>query len=129
MLGSRRSASLRWALPASILAALLGTGAGTSPQAQPTVQRTVLQRADLVGMAGREGVIVQVELPAGSMGYVYLPAGLALLPGSVLTARFGVRLNKSMDPRALKILFGIVFLLIGLRLFLGNIGGVLFPVA
>jgi hypothetical protein len=65
------------------------------------------------------------ELPAGSLGYIYLPAGLALLPGSVLTARFGVYLNKRMNPRALKVLFGAVFLLIGLRLFLGNIGGVL----
>lgn len=66
MLGRRRSASWRWALPASISAALLATGAGTSPQAQPTVQRTVLQRADLAGTAGQEGVIVQVELPPGS---------------------------------------------------------------
>jgi uncharacterized membrane protein YfcA len=65
------------------------------------------------------------ELPAGSLGYVHLPAGLALLPGSVLMAPLGVRLNKSMDPRALKVLFGVVFLLIGLRLFLGNLGGVL----
>ncbi|MGD2120308.1 MAG: sulfite exporter TauE/SafE family protein [Gemmatimonadota bacterium] len=67
------------------------------------------------------------ELPAGSIGYVYLPAGLALLPGSVLMARYGVRLNRSMDPKTLKVLFGVVFLLVGLRLFVGNIGGVLFP--
>lgn len=61
------------------------------------------------------------ELPPGSAGYIFLPAGLALLPGAVSTARFGARLNQRLNARALKILFGVVFLLIGLRLFVGNI--------
>lgn len=61
------------------------------------------------------------ELPPGSAGYIFLPAGLALLPGAVLSARFGVRINQELNPRALKILFGLVFLVVGLRLFLGNI--------
>jgi uncharacterized membrane protein YfcA len=61
------------------------------------------------------------DLPSGSVGYIFLPTGLALLPGAVLTTRFGVRLNQRLNPRALKVLFGVVFLLIGLRLFLGNI--------
>jgi uncharacterized membrane protein YfcA len=65
------------------------------------------------------------ELPPGSAGYIFLPAGLALLPGAVLTARFGVKLNQRLNPRALKVLFGLVFLLIGLRLLLGNIQGAL----
>jgi len=61
------------------------------------------------------------QLPAGSAGYVFLPAGLALLPGAVITARFGVRLNQRLNARALKVLFGLVFLIIGSRLFLENI--------
>jgi uncharacterized membrane protein YfcA len=61
------------------------------------------------------------ELPSGSLGYIFLPAGLALLPGAVYTARFGVKLNQRMNPRALKVVFGVVFLLVGVRLFLGNI--------
>jgi len=61
------------------------------------------------------------ELPRGSMGYIFAPAGLALLPGAVSTARFGARLNQRLNPRTLKILFGWVFLLVGLRLFMGNI--------
>ena len=65
------------------------------------------------------------ELPPGSAGYIFLPAGLALLPGAVLTARVGVKLNQRLNPRTLKVLFGFVFLLIGLRLFLGNIQGAL----
>lgn len=65
------------------------------------------------------------ELPPGSAGYIFLPAGLALLPGAVLTARFGVKLNQRLNPRTLKVLFGFVFLLIGFRLLLGNIQGAL----
>jgi uncharacterized membrane protein YfcA len=64
-------------------------------------------------------------LPRGSAGYVFLPAGLALLPGAVVSARFGVRLNRRLNARALKILFGLVFLVIGLRLFLENARGAL----
>jgi uncharacterized membrane protein YfcA len=59
------------------------------------------------------------------MGYIFTPAGLALLPGAVFSARFGVRLNRKLNVRALKILFGLVFLLVGLRLFLGNLAGTL----
>ncbi len=65
------------------------------------------------------------DLPSGSAGYIFLPAGFALLPGAVLTVRLGVRLNQRLNPRALKVLFGVVFLLIGLRLFLENIQGAL----
>ena len=61
------------------------------------------------------------DLPSASAGYVFLPAGLALVPGAMLTVRFGVRLNKRLNARALKVVFGLVFLLVGLRLFLGNL--------
>ncbi len=65
------------------------------------------------------------ELPAGSLGYIFAPVGLALMPGAVLTARFGARLNQKMNPRTLKVLFGSVFLLVGLRLLLANLFRVL----
>jgi uncharacterized protein len=65
------------------------------------------------------------ELPAGSAGYVFVPAGLALLPGAVLTVRVGVHINKKLNARALKIVFGLVFLLVGLRLFAENLGAAL----
>jgi hypothetical protein len=63
-------------------------------------------------------------LPAGSVGYIFAPAALALLPGAVLTARVGARINQRMDDRALKLLFGVLFLLVGIRLFLANVGAV-----
>ncbi len=65
------------------------------------------------------------QLPPGSAGYIFLPAGLALLPGAVLTARWGAKLNQRMNPRGLKVLFGMVFLLVGLRLLLGSLGAFL----
>jgi uncharacterized membrane protein YfcA len=61
------------------------------------------------------------DLPSASAGYIFLPAGLALLPGAVLTVRFGVQLNKRLNARALKVVFGMVFLIVGLRLFFGNL--------
>jgi uncharacterized membrane protein YfcA len=64
------------------------------------------------------------EMPPGSLGYIFAPAGLALLPGAVLTARLGARLNQRLNPGALRVLFGLVFLLVGLRLFVGNISAV-----
>jgi len=68
-------------------------------------------------VAGTENV----DLPAGSLGYIFAPAGLALLPGAVLAARLGARLNQSLNPDVLKVLFGVLFLLVGLRLFLANL--------
>jgi len=61
------------------------------------------------------------DLPNGSLGYIFAPAGFALLPGAVLTVRFGARLNQSLNPDKLKLLFGVLFLLVGIRLFLANI--------
>lgn len=56
------------------------------------------------------------DLPPGSVGYIFLPAGLGLLPGAVFTARWGARLNQRMKARTLKVVFGGVFILVGLRL-------------
>jgi len=65
------------------------------------------------------------ELPPGSAGYVFVPAGLALMPGAVLTVRLGVHINRRLNARALKVVFGVVFLLVGLRLFSENLGAAL----
>jgi len=67
----------------------------------------------------------RTDMPPGSAGFVFLPAGLALLPGAVLTVRVGVRLNRRMNPRGLRVLFGLLFLFIGARLFLESVPSVL----
>lgn len=59
-------------------------------------------------------------LPPGTVGYVYLPAGLLMLPLSVVLARTGARLNQRMDRRRLRQLFGGVFMVLGGRLVWGS---------
>ena len=53
-------------------------------------------------------------------GFVYAPAGLALMPGAVLGARLGARLNQRMNVRALQVMFAVVFVVLGLRLSILN---------
>ena len=53
-------------------------------------------------------------------GFVYAPAGLALMPGAVVGARLGARLNQRMNVRTLQIMFAVVFVVLGLRLIVLN---------
>lgn len=55
-------------------------------------------------------------LPPGTLGFVFVPAALALAPGAVLGARWGARLNQRLDPRGLTWLFAVLFLVLGARL-------------
>lgn len=61
----------------------------------------------------------QAGLPAGSVGYVYLPAlgGVAL--ASVLFAPLGARLAHTLPAAALKRVFAAFLVLLGLRMLLG----------
>lgn len=60
------------------------------------------------------------DLPPGTLGYVFLPAGVALIPGAVLGARWGAGLNQRLDVPLLQIVFAGLFLVVGLRLLLVN---------
>ena len=132
--GNGRSVAILGGLVVGLVTALLGVGGGIV--AIPVLIHLV--RLDMKRVAATSlGVVVfsalaaaltyafaglgRPGLPPPSVGYIYLPAGLALLPGALLTARLGVRLNQKLNPRALKVLFGLTFLLIGLRLFIGNL--------
>lgn len=64
-------------------------------------------------------------LPGGSLGYVYLPAAAALVPGAMLGARAGAGLNQKLDPTILRWLFAIFFIVVALRLIIRNAGGIL----
>jgi uncharacterized membrane protein YfcA len=55
-------------------------------------------------------------LPPGSVGWVLAPAALALTPGAVLGARWGAQLNQRLNVDALRRVFAVVFLALGLRL-------------
>jgi uncharacterized membrane protein YfcA len=54
------------------------------------------------------------------MGFVVIPAGLALMPGAIVGARLGAKLNQRMNTRALRVLFAVVFVILGLRLAILN---------
>ncbi|HUG41966.1 MAG TPA: sulfite exporter TauE/SafE family protein [Longimicrobiales bacterium] len=66
--------------------------------------------------AGTEG------LPPGSVGYVHAAAGAPILVGSLLAVTLGARANLRLHDRHLRLLFGGLFLLLGLRLVLQNLG-------
>jgi uncharacterized membrane protein YfcA len=57
-------------------------------------------------------------LPPFSAGYVFLPAVAALVPGAVVMARVGARLNHRTEIRRLSTLFALLLSLVGLRLIL-----------
>ncbi len=60
-------------------------------------------------------------LPAYSIGYVYLPACLAVVSMSVITAPLGARLAHRLPVKRLKRYFGIFLLLVATRLLLNVI--------
>ena len=49
-------------------------------------------------------------LPAYSAGYVYLPACLGCVAGSMWTTKHGANLAKKMETRGLKLAFALVLL-------------------
>jgi uncharacterized protein len=66
-------------------------------------------------------------LPPGSLGYVHYAAGLPILVGSLIAVRAGTRVNQRLSTRRLRLLFGVLFLVLGLRLVLENAWFVRWP--
>lgn len=68
-------------------------------------------------------------LPSGSAGFIHLPVGLALLPGAILAAPLGARINQRLPVATLRRLFAFALLFLGLRLLWTNLPlpGPLFP--
>jgi len=69
-----------------------------------------------IALAGSLGYLVAGQgatgLPAGSFGYIYLPALALLVPASMLTAPIGARLAHRLPVRLLKKLFAALILLL-----------------
>jgi uncharacterized protein len=55
-------------------------------------------------------------LPAGTLGFVYLPALVLVVTTSVLTAPWGARVSHRLPVRRLRIVFGLLLLAIALRM-------------
>ncbi|MEG2139945.1 MAG: sulfite exporter TauE/SafE family protein [Bilophila sp.] len=73
-----------------------------------------------IALAGAAGYILNgwgvVGLPAGSLGFVYLPALAGLVAASMLTAPLGVRLGHSLPVAKLKRIFGIFIYIMAARM-------------
>lgn len=111
--------------------ALFGIGGGSLTVPFLTACRVTMQQAVAVSsacglpiaLAGTAGFmwvgLGHAELPSGSLGYVYLPATLAIIVTSTPAARFSARWSHRVPAATLKRLFALVLMLIGLRLIAG----------
>ncbi|HSJ25887.1 MAG TPA: sulfite exporter TauE/SafE family protein [Longimicrobiales bacterium] len=121
-----------------LLSALLGVGGGlvAIPLLMYVVRINVEQVAAtslaIVVVAATSGSVTYVlaglgapGLPSGSFGYVHMAAALPMLPGAMLAARLGARANQRMDPRHLRWAFAALFVVLGVRLVMTNLGSLL----
>ena len=73
-----------------------------------------------IGLGGVLGYALQAPagaLPlAGAVGYVYLPAALAVAVASVLAAPYGTRLAHRIGGRALKRVFAVFMVVMGVAI-------------
>lgn len=131
----------RWALPTgpgrALLAsglggisALLGIGGGTvmvltMVMCNRPIHQAVATAAGmgfLIGFPGMIGFLVlglgAEDLPVGSIGYINVPALLAVAVFSVITAPIGARWAHSIDGDRLKQVFGVYLVLVSLSMFM-----------
>lgn len=111
-----------------LLSALLGIGGGTITTMVMTLCGAPIHRA--IGTASGMGAVIalpatlgfmiigfaQSGLPAGSVGYVNLPATLAIIATSVLTAPLGVAAAHRLSPGLLRLTFGIYLIVVGVTM-------------
>lgn len=134
--------SLRLAALTGILvgtfSALLGVGGGIV--AIPLLMRLLHVRLEqvaatslaIVGVAASAGAIsymvsapAAAALPAGFIGYVHLTAAVPILVAAALAVRWGAKLNQRLDARRLKLIFAVLFAVLGARLVIENFGALL----
>jgi uncharacterized protein len=112
-----------------LLSALLGVGGGIVAVpilvrwARMDLHRVTAASIGIVAFAAPAGILSYAlagqgvgGLPAGSMGFVNLPLALALVPGAVLLAPWGARLNRRLPVATLRRIFGVFLVGMGLRL-------------
>lgn len=117
-----------------VLSALLGVGGGTVGiplliyVLKLDLKEVAATSIGIMGFTAAAGAISYMilgfgdpGLPRWSVGYVDMAAGLGMLMGAVVSVRWGAALNQKLEPRALELLFGTVFMLLGLRLVGANL--------
>ncbi|MEX0908000.1 MAG: sulfite exporter TauE/SafE family protein [Gemmatimonadota bacterium] len=118
------------------LSALLGVGGGLVAiplllyAVRLDVERVAATSLAIVAFAATAGTLSymaageagSVQLPIGSIGYVHVLAAIPMLPGAMMAARWGAKMNQRMDAARLRIIFSIIFILLGARLVIANFG-------
>lgn len=121
-------------LAVGLLSALLGVGGGivaipilvyfvglTLDKVAATSMAIIVFTA-LAAVAGYTVAgIGESGLPPGSVGYVHYLAALPIMGGAMAAVSIGARVNQRLDTARLRLLFGLLFLLLGLRLLVQNI--------
>jgi uncharacterized protein len=134
---------LRLSLPVTVptgiavgfLSALLGVGGGivSIPLLMNVigleVKRVAATSIGIITITATAGTITymltgvdRAGLPAGSIGYVHVAAAVAMFLGAIISVGWGAKLNQKLEPRALTLIFAAVFMIIGGRLVLTNVG-------
>jgi uncharacterized protein len=88
------------------------------------VKRLAATSLAIVTFAATSGTITYMtaaDVGSGYVGLVHVAAALPMLPGAMLAARWGARLNQKLDPARLKRIFAVLFLLMGLRIIIANL--------
>lgn len=112
-----------------VFSALLGVGGGIVGiplliyMLKLDVRRVAATSIGIVSITAAAGTLAYMVLgygrpglPSGSIGYVHVTAGLLLAVGSLISVRLGTMINQSMKPRALEVLFGILFIMSGIQI-------------
>ena len=108
-----------------LLSSLLGIGGGAIATVIMTLSGVPIHRA--IGTAAGMGALIAVPgaigfmiiglgrpgLPWGSIGYVNVPAALAIMVTAVLFAPLGVAVAHKLSPRLLRNAFGLYLLAVG----------------
>lgn len=112
-----------------VLSAILGVGGGlvAIPMLLYVVRMDVARVAAtslaVVGMAALSGALTYIVngaglpgRPPGSLGYVHVTAAVPLTIGAMVAVRWGARANQRVNRKLLRWLFGVAFVLLGLKM-------------
>jgi uncharacterized membrane protein YfcA len=76
-----------------------------------------------IALAGAAGYMLggwgQADLPAQSLGFVYVPAWASIAVASVVAAPFGARAAHALDAAKLKRIFALVLFVLAIKMFMG----------
>ena len=110
--------------------ALLGIGGGTPTvitmvMCRRTIQQAVATAAGvgvLIGLPGAIGFLFMKNaspeaMPFGTVGYINLPALIAISVGSIMTAPIGASMAHSFSEKMLKRLFGVYLVIVSVAMF------------